>query len=214
MTRQPPLFDGMDTAAPATQGIKYAGSKLKVIPHILKLAREVNACAVLDGFSGSTRVSQALARADIRCTPTTLICLDAARPAAGWNTSRSLPEHAAHRAYEAWRVARADVADKWNFMADKANLEPDVPRALRRAAEIVRTSPPPEENQEAIDRAVDTLSAPYPERTVRRFRQAMNASTKPVVQARNILAVIKELGLEPYAPRSHFPRSPWTMFTW
>ena len=136
----------------------------------------------------------------------TLICLDAARPAAGWNTSRSLPEHAAHRAYEAWRVARADVADKWNFMADKANLEPDVPRALRRAAAIVRTSPPPEENQEAIDRAVDTLSAPYPERTVRRFRQAMNASTKPVVQARNILAVIKELGLEPYEPPEPLPQ--------
>ena len=136
----------------------------------------------------------------------TLICLDAARPAAGWNTSRSLPEHAAHRAYEAWRVARADVADKWNFMADKANLEPDVPRTLRRAAAIVRTSPPPKENQEAIDRAVDTLSAPYPERTVRRFRQAMNASTKPVVQARNILAVIKELGLEPYEPPEPLPQ--------
>ena len=136
----------------------------------------------------------------------TLPCLDAARPADGWNTSRNLPEHAAHRAYDAWQVARADVTARWNFMADKANLEPDIPRALRRAAEIVRTSPPPEENQETIDRAVDTLSAPYPERTVRRFRQAMNASTEPVVQARNILAVIAELGLEPYIPPEPLPQ--------
>ena len=136
----------------------------------------------------------------------TLPCLDAARPADGWNTSRSLPEHAAHRAYDAWQVARADVAAKWNFMADKANLEPDIPRALRRAAEIVRTSPPPEENQETIDRAVDTLSAPYPERTVRRFRQAMNEASESVQKARNILAVITELGLEPYTPPEPLPQ--------
>ena len=136
----------------------------------------------------------------------TLICLDAARPAQGWHAPRNLTDRTADLAYEAWRVARTDVAVRWNFMADKANLEPDVPRALRRAAEIVRTSPPPEENREAIDRALDTLGAPYPERTVRRFRQAMNAATEPVVQARNILAAIRELGLEPYEPPEPLPQ--------
>ncbi len=45
-----------------TQGIKYIGSKLKLIPHILQLARKVDAITVLDGFAGTTRVSQALAR--------------------------------------------------------------------------------------------------------------------------------------------------------
>lgn len=136
----------------------------------------------------------------------TLICLDAARPAQGWHASRNLADRTADLAYEAWQVARTDVAARWNFMADKANLEPDVPRALRRAAEIVRTSPPPEENQEAIDRILDTLGAPYPERTVRRFRQAMNAATEPVVQARHILAVVRELGLEPYQPPEPLPQ--------
>lgn len=61
----------------------------------------------------------------------TLMCLDAARPVNGWHTPRNLTDRATDLAYEAWRVARADVADKWNFMADKANLEPDIPRALR-----------------------------------------------------------------------------------
>ena len=136
----------------------------------------------------------------------TLICLDAARPAQGWHAPRNLTDRTADLAYAAWQVARTDVAARWNFMADKANLEPDVPRALRRAAEIVRTSPPPEENRETIDRALDTLGAPYPERTVRRFRQAMNAGTEPVVQARNILAVIRELGLEPYQPPEPLPQ--------
>lgn len=46
---------------PATEGVKYAGSKLKLLPHIIPMVcglRDVN--TVLDGFSGSTRVSQAL----------------------------------------------------------------------------------------------------------------------------------------------------------
>jgi adenine-specific DNA-methyltransferase len=46
-----------------TQGIKYAGAKTKLIPQILKLAKTVDACSVLDAFSGSTRVSQAFAKA-------------------------------------------------------------------------------------------------------------------------------------------------------
>ena len=45
-----------------TEGIKYAGSKRKLIPQILSLAGDVKAETVLDGFSGTTRVSQALAK--------------------------------------------------------------------------------------------------------------------------------------------------------
>ena len=49
-------------AGPPTEGIKYAGSKRKLLPHILLLAAKVKPQTVLDGFSGTTRVSQALAR--------------------------------------------------------------------------------------------------------------------------------------------------------
>jgi adenine-specific DNA-methyltransferase len=57
-----PLFDDLVLDAPPTEGIKYAGSKLKLIPQILQLVKRVDAHTVLDGFSGTTRVSQALAR--------------------------------------------------------------------------------------------------------------------------------------------------------
>jgi adenine-specific DNA-methyltransferase len=57
-----PLFDDLVVDAPPTESIKYAGSKLKLIPHILQMANRVDARTVLDGFSGTTRVSQALAR--------------------------------------------------------------------------------------------------------------------------------------------------------
>lgn len=56
------LFGTIETDAPTTEGIKYAGSKLKLIPQILTLVSKANAKVVLDGFSGTTRVSQALAR--------------------------------------------------------------------------------------------------------------------------------------------------------
>jgi adenine-specific DNA-methyltransferase len=56
------LFDDMVVDAPGTQGIKYAGSKLKLLPYILQLVHKVKPFTVLDGFAGTTRVSQALAQ--------------------------------------------------------------------------------------------------------------------------------------------------------
>jgi adenine-specific DNA-methyltransferase len=51
---------------PQTQAIKYTGSKLKLLPHILSMSKKASAgpstAAVFDGFSGSGRVSQAYAK--------------------------------------------------------------------------------------------------------------------------------------------------------
>ena len=52
--------------SPPSEGIKYAGSKLKLLPHILHLAQKVNPQTIFDGFSGTTRVSQAFARSGYR----------------------------------------------------------------------------------------------------------------------------------------------------
>jgi len=65
--RQLSLFDNVIALqAPETEGIKYIGSKLKLIPYILHLARKVDAHTVLDAFSGTTRVSQAFAKSGYR----------------------------------------------------------------------------------------------------------------------------------------------------
>lgn len=60
------LFSDDIVDAPRTEGIKYAGSKLNLILHILRLAKRVDAKTVLDGFSGTTRVSQAFAKSGYR----------------------------------------------------------------------------------------------------------------------------------------------------
>jgi adenine-specific DNA-methyltransferase len=56
------LFESAPSVITKTEGIKYAGSKKKLLPHIICLINRVNPRTVLDGFSGTTRVSQALAQ--------------------------------------------------------------------------------------------------------------------------------------------------------
>ncbi|MBA3768128.1 MAG: DNA adenine methylase, partial [Acidobacteria bacterium] len=46
-----------------TEGIKYAGSKKSLIPVILRLIEPLQVRTIFDGFTGTTRVAQALKRA-------------------------------------------------------------------------------------------------------------------------------------------------------
>lgn len=52
----------MAAALPHTEGIKYIGSKLKLLPYIVREVEGLRVSSVLDAFSGSTRVSQAFAQ--------------------------------------------------------------------------------------------------------------------------------------------------------
>ena len=51
-----------------TEGIKYSGSKLKLLPYILSVVRSLPVKRVFDGFSGTTRVSQAFAKCGYQVT--------------------------------------------------------------------------------------------------------------------------------------------------
>ncbi len=62
------LLDKTKIEVPKTEGIKYAGSKLKILPYIFDMISEIEVDNVLDGFSGSTRVSQAFAKAGFKTT--------------------------------------------------------------------------------------------------------------------------------------------------
>lgn len=73
MTHTLPLFGDLVRETPPTEGIKYVGSKLKLIPQILQLIEKVDARTILDGFSGTTRVSQAFAKSGY-----TVVCNDRA----------------------------------------------------------------------------------------------------------------------------------------
>lgn len=61
MCRQPALR-GNTNLIPETEGIKYTGSKLKILPHILEMTSRLDVRSALDAFSGTTRVAQAFAQ--------------------------------------------------------------------------------------------------------------------------------------------------------
>lgn len=62
---QKDLFGNPACVVPYTEGIKYAGSKLKILPYIIQLVAALpEVKTILDGFSGTTRVSQAFAQLD------------------------------------------------------------------------------------------------------------------------------------------------------
>ena len=63
------IFNEPVITTPETEGIKYAGSKLKILPYIIKIVSELEGVnSVLDGFSGSTRVSQAFSQLGYKTT--------------------------------------------------------------------------------------------------------------------------------------------------
>lgn len=55
-------FEKLNFNSIKTQGIKYTGSKDRLLPFILKKIYSLHPKIVMDGFSGTTRVSQALAK--------------------------------------------------------------------------------------------------------------------------------------------------------
>ena len=68
MFKQIPDLFGQNLTIPKTQGIKYAGSKLKILPYIAQIIQDLSIKTVLDGFSGSTRCSQAFASWNLATT--------------------------------------------------------------------------------------------------------------------------------------------------
>ncbi len=62
------LFGETTYSMPPTESIKYVGSKLKMLSYIISVIKDLKVNSVLDGFSGSTRVGQALAQLGYQIT--------------------------------------------------------------------------------------------------------------------------------------------------
>jgi hypothetical protein len=133
----------------------------------------------------------------------TLACLDRARPPAEWDTPRELDDDTYRQVFDAWELARASIVERWNHLADPANLAPTIPAGMRRAVEVVRNHATGLDIEE-IDRVVEALEAPYAERILRLFRDAVAQDT-PAQQVTRIFQLVDELGLEPPPPPEPLP---------
>lgn len=67
MSKQSTLF-GQQYHTPKTEGIKYTGSKLKIIPYILQTMEGLDVTTALDAFTGTSRVAQAFAQIGFNTT--------------------------------------------------------------------------------------------------------------------------------------------------
>ena len=67
MSKQLTLF-GQQYPIPSTEGIKYTGSKLKIIPYILQATEGLDIVTALDAFTGTSRVAQAFAQVGFNTT--------------------------------------------------------------------------------------------------------------------------------------------------
>jgi hypothetical protein len=135
----------------------------------------------------------------------TLACLTHGTPDQGVDTERVLPEEAHALAFDAWTRAKADIVDRWTEAVDPRNLAPAVPKAMRDAVNLIRSTSPPGWTQDETDALVEKLEEAYPVRIQRQIRDAMRSSDQPREQAAAIATKVEELGLEPSPPPEPLP---------
>ena len=135
----------------------------------------------------------------------TLVSLTHARPDEGPDTPRVLSEDTLELAFTAWAHAQADVVERWNQASDRRTLAPEVPKPMRDAAALIRSTPPPGWTQDQADTLVEKLEEAYPERIQRQIRDALRSSDSSSEQAGAVAAAVEQLGLEPSPPPEPLP---------
>lgn len=125
----------------------------------------------------------------------TLTCLFQAE--AHPDTERVLDQETHRMAYYAWETARRHIFEEWEKATDPFNLQPAVPKAMRDAAELLRSYPPGDLPLDELERLIDAVEAPYGVRIERAIREAMRSSADPVQQAVAVAETAKALGLSP-----------------
>ncbi|MGH7556729.1 MAG: hypothetical protein ACREMD_02900, partial [Gemmatimonadota bacterium] len=125
-------------------------------------------------------------------------------------TERTLVDEVPDRAYAAWERARQDIYEAWTFATDPKNLQPKIRPLFRRIAEHLRQHPPTEMTQDALDRIVESVEAPWGMRHERALREEWDrfegGRTEPAVMSAALVEKIRELGLQPFkAPEALDP---------
>ena len=118
-------------------------------------------------------------------------------------TERVLDDRTHRLAYDAWAAAKDSILEAWMWATDPRNLQPEVPKVMRDAAELVRTNPPAHMDQATMDRLYDTLNAPYAERVRKQIRAVLTEPESTETRVAAVIEVVERLALTPPpAPRA------------
>lgn len=121
------------------------------------------------------------------------------------DTTLDLPDDIRGKLYEMWERARHDIYEEWMELTDPRNLQEKVRPVFERAIDHLRKYPPSDISQEKIDRAVDSLRAPWQRRIENTLRTLMKEEAHGTAKSLAIIELVDELGLQPLIPPEPLP---------
>ena len=117
---------------------------------------------------------------------------------------RILEETAYEGAFDAWAVARRHVYDEWMGLTDPLNLQPDVPKAMRDASELVFKYGAFLGRESQTDLLARLNTSP-PERIKRVIQRLLRGDGANRAKVEEIRHLVLDFGLEPTQPPDPLP---------
>ena len=146
----------------------------------------------------------------------TLTSLMAADPGAE-GVDQEIPDAAHESVFAAWSLAADDIQEKWSALTDPAALAPEVPLAMRQAAELVVVHGAGMSRDE-LERLHATLNSSWEKRIVDDVRRIVrNEDQSSADKVAELAAFVKEAGLEPPPrpePLPHIERDEIQLVCW
>lgn len=136
-------------------------------------------------------------------TGDTLGCLVAADPGDAY-TERWMTDEVYDHAFDAWTVARDSVHHSWETLTDPLNLQPDVPKSFRDAAQLVLQSGGflGSEAQTELRQRLSTVPSPKVQRAVRAALDQGNTAEQRITFVKDVL---DEYGIQVPPPPEPLP---------
>jgi hypothetical protein len=111
------------------------------------------------------------------------------------------------RVYDAWEEARGDIFQQWQEQTDPLNVQPHIRKLFREVGQHLRDHWPDDMTQEKLQTTVSSVEAPWPRRYERELREIYeDESFAPVEKSRELVAKVKNLGLQPYEAPDPLPQ--------
>ena len=175
-------------------GLRRCGLRGLPSRPVLPLRADLAGLATAQGRCGR-------ARSHSRDTLQALIAADPVRE----DTARELPAEAYDRAFDAWDIARRDVWEEWMRLVDPANLQPDLPKAFRDAAELLHRHGAKVVGTDELEGLIPRFQTVPSARVQRDVRAILNAEEPDAEKVRRLRDFAQQAGLKRPTPVEPLP---------
>ena len=121
------------------------------------------------------------------------------------DTGRELSSTAYDRAFDAWDIARRDVWEEWMRLVDPANLQPDLPKAFRDAAELLHRHGAEALGTDELENLIPRFQTVPTVRVQREVRAILNAEEPDAAKVRRLRDFALQAGLKRPTPVEALP---------